>query len=50
MSRNFEGNINRNLFAKVPFWYDKEKMDVLVFRMTVVGAVLAMFLPWGGQA
>ena len=47
---SFHSGINRNLFAKVPFWSDKDKMDALVFKMTVVGAVLAMFLPWGGQA
>lgn len=44
---SFQSGINRNLFARVPFWADKDKMDALVFRMTVAGAVLAMFLPWG---
>ena len=44
---SFQSGINRNLFAKVPFWSDKGKMDALVFKITVVVGLVAMFLPWG---
>lgn len=50
MSHVFYSRFNRNNFTKDTIWNNKEKADALVFKVCMVCGVIALFLPWGGQA
>ena len=39
-----------NIFTKDTIWNNKDKADALVFKVCMVCGVIALFLPWGGQA
>lgn len=41
---------NRNIFTRDTIWNNPDKLDALVFKVTVVCGLIALFLPWGGQA
>ena len=40
---------NRNIFTKDSLWNNPDKLDVLVFKVTMVCGFIGLCLPWGGQ-
>ena len=41
--------IDRNLFTRGSIWNNRDKLDALVLKVSLVCGVIALFLPWGGQ-
>ena len=41
---------NRNIFTQNSIWKNQDKLDTLVFKVTLVCGIIGLFLPWGGQA
>ena len=40
----------RNIFTKDSIWNNRDKLDRLVFKICVACSLIALCLPWGGQA
>lgn len=40
---------NRNIFTQNTLWNNPDKMDRLVFVVTVVCGVIGLILPWGAS-
>ena len=40
----------RNILTKETIWNNKDKAAALGFKVFIVCGVIALFLPWGGQA
>ncbi len=47
MQATVYSHFNRNIFTRDSILNNRNKLDALVFKVTMVCGLIAIFLPWG---